>query len=114
VLLAFAGAVLLARSRRERLARLVSDQRDAEHAAFLALAVCAAQVLVAAFTVPSLDGDWFPARQLVPALPCAVALIAWGWRRLPRAGAALAVLTVALSAWVLIAGDGWTAPPGVS
>ena len=76
--------------------------------------MCVAQVLVAAFTVPSFDGDWFPGRQLVPALPCAVALIAWGWRRLPRSGAALAVLTVALSAWVLIAGDGWTAPPGVS
>ena len=52
--------LLLARSRRERLARLVSDQRDAEHAAFLALAVCAAQVLVAAFTVPSLGGRVVP------------------------------------------------------
>jgi hypothetical protein len=108
VVLAFAGAVLLARSRRERLGRLVADQRDAEHAAFLALAVCAAQVLVAAFTTPELEGPWFPGRQLVPALPCAVALIAWGWRRLPRTGAALALLTVALSAWVLLAGDGWT------
>ena len=113
VVLAFVGTLLLARSRRERLGRLVSDQRDAEHAAFLALAVCAAQVLVAAFTVPSLEGAWFPGRQLVPALPCAVALIAWGWRRLPRVGAALAVLTAATSAWVLLAGDGWTAPPGV-
>ena len=112
VALAFAGAVLLARSRRERLARLVWQQRDAEHAAFLALAVCAAQVLVAAFALPALDGPWFPGRQLVPALPCAVALIAWGWRRLPRAGAALAVLTIATSAWVLVAGDGWLAPPG--
>jgi len=113
-LLAFVGMLLLARSRRERLGRLVSDQRDAEHAAFLALAVCAAQVLVAAFTVPSLEGAWFPGRQLVPALPCAVALIAWGWRRLPRVGAALAALTAAASTWVLLAGDGWTSPPGVS
>jgi hypothetical protein len=108
VVLAFAGVWLLWRSRHERLGRIVADQRDAEHAAFLALAVCAAQVLVAAFTAPSLEGAWFPGRQLAPALPCSVALIAWGWRRLPRAGAALAALTVATSAWVLLAGDGWT------
>ena len=110
--LAFVGVALLVRSRRERLARLVADRRDAEHAAFLALAVCAAQVLVAAFTAPALDGAWFPGRQLVPALPCAVALVAWGWRRLPRTGAALAAVTVAASVWVLLAGDGWLRPPG--
>ena len=113
VVLAFAGVWLLWRSRHERLGRVVADQRDAEHAAFLALAVCVAQVLVAVFTVPSLDGAWFPGRQLAPALPCAVALIAWGWRRLPRAGAALAAVTVAMTVWVLLAGDGWTAPPGL-
>jgi hypothetical protein len=106
--LAFAGVWMLWRSRRGRLGRVVADQRDAEHAAFLALAVCGAQVLVAAFAVPSLEGAWFPGRQLAPALPCAVALIAWGWRRLPRAGAALAALTAATTAWVLLAGDGWT------
>ena len=106
--LAFAGAWLLWRSRHERLGRVVADQRDAEHAAFLALAVCVAQVLVAAFTAPALEGAWFPGRQLAPALPCAVALIAWGWRRLPRVGAALAALTVAAAAWVVLAGDGWT------
>src|ERR671912_100996 len=100
------------RSRRGRLGRVVADQRDAEHAAFLALAVCGAQVLVATFAVPSLEGAWLPGRQLAPALPCAVALIAWGWRRLPRAGAALAALTAAVSVWVLAAGDGWLAPPG--
>ena len=112
VVLAFAGVWLLWRSRHERLGRVVADQRDAEHAAFLALAVCVAQVLVAAFTAPSLEGAWFPGRQLAPALPCAVALIAWGWRRLPQVGAALAAVTVAASVWVLLAGDGWTAPPG--
>ena len=53
--LAFLGAWLLWRSRRERLARLVSEQRDAEHAAFLALAVCAAQVAVAAFVSRSIS-----------------------------------------------------------
>jgi hypothetical protein len=113
VALAFAGVWLLWRSRHERLGRVVADQRDAEHAAFLALAVCVAQVLVAVFTVPSLEGAWFPGRQLAPALPCAVALIAWGWRRLPRAGAALAAITVTMTVWVLVAGDGWTAPPGL-
>ena len=54
--LAFLGAWLLWRSRRERLGRLVAEQRDAEHAAFLALAVCAAQVAVAVFALPRLGG----------------------------------------------------------
>ena len=56
VALVLLGAWLLWRSRRVRLARLVAEQRDAEHAAFLALAVCGAQLIAAAFTTPSLAG----------------------------------------------------------
>jgi hypothetical protein len=100
--LAFLGVWLLWRSRRERLARLLAEQRDAEHAAFLALTVCAAQVAVAAFTAPALEGPWFPGTQLVPALPCAVPLVAWGLRRAPRVGWALAALTLAASAWLAL------------
>jgi hypothetical protein len=107
--LAFLGAWLLWRSRHERLARVVAEQRDAEHAAFLALAICAGQVAVAAFATRSLDGPWFPGTQLVPALPCAVALVAWGLRHAPRVGWALGALTVASSLWLALTAT-W-APP---
>jgi hypothetical protein len=109
VALAFLGAWLLWHSRRARLARLVAERRDAEHAAFLALAVCAAQVAVAAFTPRSLAGPWFPGTQLVAALPCAVPLIAWGLRHAPRAGWALGALTVATTLWLALTAT-W-APP---
>jgi hypothetical protein len=107
--LAFLGAWQLWRSRRERLARLVAEQRDAEHAAFLALAVCAAQVAVAAFVARSLEGPWFPGAQLVAALPCAVPLVAWGLRHAPRVGWALGALTLGTSLWLALTAD-W-APP---
>jgi hypothetical protein len=109
VALAFLGAWLLLRSRRERLGRLVAEQRDAEHAAFVALAVCAAQVLVAAFTEPALAGPWFPGTQLVPALPCAVALMAWGLRHAPVVGWALGVLTLLGSLWLALTAE-WVPP----
>ena len=109
--LAFLGAWLLWRSRRERLARLVAERRDAEHAAFLALAVCAGQAGVAAFATPALAGPWFPGTQLVAALPCAVPLLAWGLRWAPRAGAVLAALTMLASGWLVAGGGGWS-PPG--
>jgi hypothetical protein len=51
-------------------------------------------LLVAAFLVPTADD-----RYLVPALPVAGALVAWGLRHAPRVGAALAVATLALSAY---------------
>ncbi len=103
--LAFLGAWLLWRSRRERLARVVAEQRDAEHAAFVALAVCAAQLAVAAFVSRSLEGPWFPGTQLVAALPCAVPLVAWGLRRAPRAGLALGAPTLAMSLWLALSAD---------
>ena len=56
--------------------------------------------LTAVFAAPSLDGGgrtWSHARHLVPALPPLAALSAWGWRFAPRAGTALAVVTVAAS-----------------
>jgi hypothetical protein len=101
VALAFVALWRLWRSRRERLAVAVLGQVDVEVAAtFLAL-VAGAIILVAAFLAPSLDGAWYPARQLVPALPLLAALSAWGLRFAPRAGAALAALTLAASLWAL-------------
>jgi hypothetical protein len=113
--LAFFGAFLLWRSRRERLARVLPGRLEAEIAATLLLAVCAGQVAVAAFGAPTMYGFWFPGRHLVAALPCAAALAAWGLRHAGRAGAVLAVLTVVASGWLAIDlatghADGWVAP----
>ena len=98
------AAWLLWRSRRERLARALPARATAEAAAGLALAMGAAQLLVAAFLVPPGSDDEFPARHLMPAVPVAGALVAWGLRHAPRAAAVLGALTLAVSAWVLVAG----------
>jgi hypothetical protein len=94
--LAVLGAWLLWRSRRERLGRLVPEQRDAEHAAFICLVVCAAVAAVAVVV---------PGSGVVAALPCATAPIAWGFRRAPRAGWALGALTLGASAWLAVGGS---------
>jgi hypothetical protein len=97
--LAFVGAWRLWRSRRERLGRLVADQRDIEHAAFVAVVVGAALLLVAVFAQPEL---WWGAG--VAALPCAVPLVAWGLRHAPRVGWPLGGLTLAGSLWLVLEG----------
>jgi hypothetical protein len=101
--LAFVALWLLARSRRERLARVVAEQVDVEVTAGFLFYVCAAAVLVAAFLAPTIAGPRFAGHQLVAVLPLVGALCSWGWRRFPRTGAALASLTVALTVWVLVA-----------
>ncbi len=97
--LAFVGAWRLWRSRRERLGRLVADQRDIEHAAFVAVVACVAVLLVAVFAEPAL---WWGAG--VAALPCAVPLVAWGLRHAPRVGWPLGALTVLGSVWLVVGG----------
>jgi hypothetical protein len=97
--LAFYALWLLWRSRRDRLARALPERRDVEVAATLCALVCAAQVFVAAFVAPTMFGFWFPGRYLVPALPLAVALVAWGLRHAPRVGIALVALTLVTSVW---------------
>jgi hypothetical protein len=108
--LAFVGAWLLWRSRRERLARAVPAVRDREAAAELLLLVCAGQIAVAAFGAPTMYGFWFPGRHLMAALPCAAPLAAWGLRHHPRAGGALAALSLAATAWLLATADRWVDP----
>ena len=112
--LAFVAVWLVWRSRRDRVARAVPEQRDVEAAALLFVLVCAAQVIVA-FVAPTMFGFWFPGRYLVAALPCAAALVAWALRYVPRpVSAGLAGLTLLASAWLYVAlrvGDtGWVAP----
>jgi hypothetical protein len=112
--LAFFSIWLLRRSRREHLARALPARAEAEVAAALMLAVCAGVLLVATFAAPTTEGPWFPARHLIPALPFATALAAWGLRRAPRVGAALAAATLLISAVLLVriyGGDAvWAAP----
>ena len=96
------AAWLLARSRSERIARVVPERAVAEAAAGLALAVVAAVLLVATFATPTIDTEPFSTRHLVPALPVAAALVAWGLRHAPRVGALLGAASLALSAWLFI------------
>jgi hypothetical protein len=112
--LAGAGAYLLIRAHREGLAGVVRDHVDVEVVAAFAALLLGAQLLEAALLAPEIDGAWFPTRLLVPVLPFAIALAAWGARRYRRTGAALIVATLVLSAWLLVAGltgDATTAPP---
>jgi len=101
--LVFVAAWLLWRSRRQQVARVIAERATAEATAGLALAIVGAQLLVAAFLVPAIHGDWFAARYLAPALPTAAVLVAWGLRHVPRPAAiALAALSIAAGAWVLV------------
>jgi hypothetical protein len=112
--LAGAGAWMLRRSRRERVARAVPQRAEAEAAAGLLCAACAAQLLVAALLAPLMFGPWFGGRQLVAALPLLAALAAWGLQRAPRTGTVLGALTLGGSAWLCgslaLSGDHWIAP----
>ena len=107
--LGFVGAWLLWRSRREHVASAIPARRGAERVAELLVATVGAQWLVAAFTVDSADGDWFPGLPMFAAVPALAALSAWGLRHARVAGAVLAALTLVLSVWVL--GDAWSGPP---
>jgi hypothetical protein len=107
--LGFVGAWLLWRSRRGHVASAIPARREAERVAELLVATVGAQWLVAAFTVDSADGDWFPGLPMFAAVPALAALAAWGMRHARVAGAVLAALTLVLSVWVL--GDAWSGPP---
>jgi hypothetical protein len=98
--LAGVGLWMLIRARKEHLVRAIPTRRAAESAAGLCAAALGAQLVVAAFLAPTMFGFWFPGRQLVAALPLAIPLVAWGLRRLPRLGTALALVGVAASAWL--------------
>jgi hypothetical protein len=99
--LSFVALWLLVRSRRERLAIALSEQIDVEVTAGFYVAICAATVAFAAFLAPTIAGAWFPGHELVCVLAPGAALAAWGLRRLPRTGRALAALTIVASVWVV-------------
>jgi hypothetical protein len=109
--LAWWATWLLWRSRRDGLARALPARRDAEVAAGLAVAVCAGAMVLVVLGPRGLDGAGFPAVPFAAALPAAGALCGWGLRRAHRAGAVLAALTLAGSAWLLVAREPWAALP---
>jgi hypothetical protein len=102
LLLAFVGLWLLWRGRRERLAHAVPGYRAMAGAAGLCALAIGAQLLVAAFVAPVIDGPWFPGRQLIAVVPLAIPLAAWGLRHVPRTGSALTLLTLAGSVWLFV------------
>ena len=113
-LLAFGGLWLLYRSRRERISHAVPELRAVERTAMICAAALGAQLLAAAFLAPTMFGFWFPPRHLLAALAVAVPLAAWALRHAPRTGAALALLSVAASAWLYLdvsLGDGGLVTP---
>lgn len=110
LLLAFYGAWLLWRSRRELVASVIPERRESERAAELLLALVAAVWVTAAFAVEDPRGDWFPGLPMAAILPAAAPLAAWGLRHTRIAGVALSALTLALSAWVLA--DAWLGAEG--
>jgi hypothetical protein len=102
LLLGFAGLWWLWRAHRDRLARAVPQLREVELTAGLCAGTLGVQLLVAAFLAPAMFGFWFPARHLLAALPLAIPLVALGLRHAPRAGSALAALTLAASVWLYV------------
>jgi hypothetical protein len=114
--LSFVALWLLARSRRERLALALSSQVDVEVTAGFYALLCGATVGFATFLAPTIAGPWFAGHELTCVLAPGAALAAWGLRRLPRTGRALAAITLVASLWLLVAArfDAGTglAPPG--
>jgi hypothetical protein len=115
--LSFVALWLLARSRRERLALALSSQVDVEVTAGLYALLCGATVAFATFLAPTIAGPWFAGHELTCVLAPGAALAAWGLRRLPRTGRALAALTLVASVWLLVAarvdaGAGLAPPSG--
>ena len=113
--LAAFGVWLLWRSRRDALARMLPERREAESAAGLALGVGACLLLVAAVFGDGAAGESFPGRYLVAAMPGAAILVAWAGRHLPRTALALGALTLLTTAWLLVSlrigdDDAWGTP----
>ena len=107
--LAFVGAWLLWRSRREHVAAVIPERRESERTAELLLAV------VGGRSGWSRRSASRARRALVPGAaddrgrcPRSPRSPAWGLRHARVAGAVLGAATLALSAWVL--GDAWLGP----
>ena len=93
---------LLVRSRRARLGRIAPGQVETEAAALALATVGGAAVLTAGLVLPDLHGPWLVHHSVAAALPLAGGLVGWSLRHLPRAGGALAAITLAGSVWLVV------------
>ena len=102
--LALAGATLwqAVRLRRGRMARAFPEEADVEATTKLLALTAGAGILTAVVLAPSLAGR-APGEPLVVVLPILAALAAGSLRRLPRLGGALALASVAMTLWMLVA-----------
>jgi len=101
--LALVAVWLLRRSRTAHLARVLGEQVDVEVTTTFLLTIVSVAVLVAVFLAPTIAGPWFGGHELVVVLPILGALASSGLRRLPRLGALLCAITLALTVWTLVA-----------
>jgi len=102
--IAFTGAWVLYRAGRERLAHAIAGiGEELAVARLCALAALVGVVTVALF-VPHIATGGFPVRGVIAVVPLTVPLIALGLRQAPRIGLALALIGVAGSVWLWIAG----------
>ncbi len=115
--LALAGVSLwlLVRSRRDRVVLALPERIDVEVAAWLLAATAGAGAVAAALAAPAIRGPWLVPGDVLVVLPAAGALAAWGLRHAPRVGGALALVTLAGSAWLVLGArlgaDAGLAPP---
>lgn len=90
--------------RRSRLFRVFADEIHVEVSVLFLLLVFVAAVVPYAILSPWPATNWLGGAGAAAALPVVAAVVGWAWQRVPRAGAALATLTVVGTAWMLGAG----------
>lgn len=104
--LALAGVAIwrLVHWRRARLFRVFADEIHVEVSALFLLLVFAAATIPYAILSPWPATNWLGGAGAATALPVLAAVVGWAWQRVPRAGAALAAITLVGTLWLLGAG----------
>lgn len=90
--------------RRSRLFRVFADEIHVEVSALFLLLVFAAATIPYAILSPWPATNWLGGAGAATALPIVAAVVGWAWQRVPRAGAALAAVTLVGTLWLLGAG----------
>jgi hypothetical protein len=90
--------------RRQRLFRVFADEIHVEVSVLFLLLVFVAATVPYAILSPWPATNWLGGAGAAAALPVVAAVVGWAWQRVPRAGAALAAVTVVGSLWLLGAG----------
>ncbi|MEV4422084.1 hypothetical protein AB0L40_19200 [Patulibacter sp. NPDC049589] len=90
--------------RRSRLFRVFADEIHVEVSVLFLLLVFVAATVPYAILSPWPATNWLGGAGAATALPVVAATVGWAWQRVPRAGAALAAVTVVATVWLLGAG----------